>query len=244
MNDRPDANRIAQDFVRFAVDAGVLSFGEFKTKAGRLSPYFFNAGLFCDGLLLGRIAEFYARRLEQAAADGLQVDLLFGPAYKGITLASSMAVELARRGCNLPFTFNRKEAKDHGEGGQLVGAPIHGRRALIVDDVISAGTSVSESIRWIRAAGGEPAGVAIALDRQESAVHDGRDTPTSAVQHVEQTLGLPVFAVATLDDLLAFLAKSASPSLQMHHERVQAYRDRYGVGGSRPMAPRVGALGH
>jgi orotate phosphoribosyltransferase len=228
MNDRAEADPIAQEFVRFAVDAGVLSFGEFTTKAGRLSPYFFNAGRFCDGLLLGRLAEFYARRLEQAAAGGLRVDLLFGPAYKGITLASAVAVEMARRGHNLPFAYNRKEAKDHGEGGQLVGAAVRGR-ALIVDDVISAGTSVKESIQWIRAAGGEPAGVAIALDRQERAVHDGQDTPWSAVQHVQETLQLPVLAIATLADLLTFLASSGSEALRHHLGPVQAYRDRYGV---------------
>jgi orotate phosphoribosyltransferase len=228
MSHRPAADPIALDFVRFAVDAGVLSFGEFTTKAGRLSPYFFNAGRFCDGLLLGRLAEFYARRLEQAVRDGLGVDLLFGPAYKGITLASAVAVEMARRGRNLPFAYNRKEAKDHGEGGVLVGAAVSGR-ALIIDDVISAGTSVKESIHLIRAAGGEPAGVAIALDRQERAVQDGADTPWSAVQHVERSLHLPVLSIATLTDLLDFLASQGADSLRRHLGPVQAYRDRYGV---------------
>jgi orotate phosphoribosyltransferase len=230
MSDRPaDDPTIAHDFVRFTVEAGVLRFGEFRTKAGRLSPYFFNAGLFCDGLLLGRLSEFYARRLQQAAAAGtVEPEMLFGPAYKGITLAAAVAVEMARRGRNLPFAYNRKEVKDHGEGGVLVGAPVRGR-VLIVDDVISAGTSVKESIAMIRAAGGEPAGVAIALDRQEKAVEDGRDTPWSAVQHVRDALGLPVLAIATLADLLAFLRVSEDPALRTHLAPVQAYRERYGV---------------
>ena len=156
---------LALDFVKFSVDAGVLRFGEFKTKAGRLSPYFFNAGLFDDGAKLARLAEFYARRL---LASGIAFDMLFGPAYKGITLAAAVAIELARLGRNVPFAYNRKEAKDHGEGGTLVGAPVAGR-VLIVDDVISAGTSVRESIAMIEAAGGQPCAVAIALDRQEKA---------------------------------------------------------------------------
>ncbi len=223
------ADAIAQEFVRFAVDAGVLRFGEFKTKAGRLSPYFFNAGLFCSGALLGRLAEFYARRLVQAEAEGaVRFDLLFGPAYKGITLASAIAVEMARSGRDLPFAYNRKEAKDHGEGGVLVGAPVRGR-VLIVDDVISAGTSVKESLQMIRSAGGTPSGVAIALDRQEKAVVDGVDTPGSAVQHVRRVLGLPVLAIATLADLLAFLKAADDPLLRAHLQPVQAYRDRYGV---------------
>jgi orotate phosphoribosyltransferase len=220
---------IAHEFVRFAVDAGVLRFGEFRTKAGRLSPYFFNAGLFCDGRLLGTLAGFYARRL-LAAAGGREpaFELLFGPAYKGITLAAAVAIELDRLGHNRPFAYNRKEVKDHGEGGLLVGAPVRGR-VLIVDDVISAGTSVKESIAMIRAAGGTPAGVAIALDRQEKAVEDGRDTPWSAVQHVRNTLGLPVLAVATLADLLAFLRTTDDATLRAHFGPVQAYRQRYGV---------------
>jgi orotate phosphoribosyltransferase len=216
---------VAQAFVRFAVDAGVLSFGEFKTKAGRLSPYFFNAGLFNDGLLLGRLAGFYAQRL---AASGLAVDLLFGPAYKGITLVSALAVELARLGSNRPFAYNRKETKDHGEGGVLVGAPVKGR-VLIVDDVISAGTSVNESVALIRGAGASPAGVLIALDRQERSAQGGVESPLSAVQQVQASHGLPVLAVACLEDLLNFLASSGSPALAAHLPRVQAYRDRYGV---------------
>ncbi len=224
-----DLTPLAQAFVQFAVGAGVLRFGEFKTKAGRLSPYFFNAGLFDDGAKLGRLAEFYARRLLQAEARGeLAFDMLFGPAYKGITLASAVAVELARQGRNLPFAYNRKEAKDHGEGGNLVGAPVRGR-VLIIDDVISAGTSVRESITLIQAAGAEPCGVAIALDRQERAVDDGLGARLSAVQFVTRQLGLPVVAIATLEDLLGFLQGSAADALRAHAAPVSAYRERYGV---------------
>lgn len=230
MTQAPATDALAQDFVAFAVEAGVLRFGEFKTKAGRLSPYFFNAGLFDDGAKLGRLAEFYARRL---IASGPAFDLLFGPAYKGITLAAAVAVELARRGRNLPYAYNRKEAKDHGEGGTLVGAPMRGR-VLVIDDVISAGTSVRESLAIIRAAGAQPAGVAIALDRQERATEPGadgamRDADHSAVQFVQRELGLPVCAIATLGDLLQYLAAQSDPALAQHLPRVQAYRDRYGV---------------
>ncbi|MEI7464247.1 MAG: orotate phosphoribosyltransferase, partial [Burkholderiales bacterium] len=208
---KPD--ELAQDFVRFSLDAGVLRFGEFQTKAGRLSPYFFNAGLFDDGAKLGRLAQFYARRLQQARACGaLQFDMLFGPAYKGIVLAAVVAVELARLGINVPYAYNRKEAKDHGEGGTLVGAPVRGR-VLIIDDVISAGTSVRESIAMIEAAGGTPSAVVIALDRQEKAADQGRDAPWSAVQFVEQQLGLPVAAIATLTDLLHVLQDTDAPAL-------------------------------
>ena len=220
-----DPSPLAQEFVQFAVRSGVLRFGEFKTKAGRLSPYFFNAGLFDDGAKLGRVAEFYARRLLQA---DVVFDMLFGPAYKGITLASAVAVELARQGRNLPYAYNRKEAKDHGEGGTLVGAPVRGR-VLIIDDVISAGTSVRESINLIRAAGATPCGVAIALDRQERATDGGHDAPWSAVQFVTRELGLPVVAVATLADLLDYLQGQGASTLAAHAAPVQAYRERYGV---------------
>ena len=224
-----DTPPLAQEFVQFAVQAGVLRFGEFKTKAGRLSPYFFNAGLFDDGAKLGRLAEFYARRLLQAEARGeLAFDMLFGPAYKGITLASAVAVELARQGRNTPFAYNRKEAKDHGEGGQLVGAPVRGR-VLIIDDVISAGTSVRESIAMIQGAGATPCGVSIALDRQERATDGGQDAPWSAVQCGTRQLGLPVVAIATRGDLLAYLQGSVASALASHTGPVQAYRDRYGV---------------
>jgi orotate phosphoribosyltransferase len=216
---------LAQEFVAFAVQAGVLRFGEFRTKAGRLSPYFFNAGLFDDGAKLGRLAEFYARRL---LASGLPFDMIFGPAYKGITLASALAVELARRGHNVPFAFNRKEAKDHGEGGSLVGAPVVGR-VLIVDDVISAGTSVRESIAFISATGARPCGVVIALDRQERAAEAGQDAAWSAVQFVTTQLQLGVVAIATLDDLLLYLRGGADPALSAFAAPVLAYRERYGV---------------
>jgi orotate phosphoribosyltransferase len=219
------ADPLAQEFVAFAVDAGVLRFGEFRTKAGRLSPYFFNAGLFDDGAKLGRLAEFYARRLLQS---GLQFDMLFGPAYKGITLAAAVAIELARLGRSVPYAYNRKEAKDHGEGGTLVGAPVAGR-VLIIDDVISAGTSVRESVAMITAAGAEPCAVAIALDRQEKAVENGADAAFSAVQYVTMTLKLDVAAIATLEDLLQYLATTADPLLQRHAAPVKAYRERYGI---------------
>ncbi len=221
----PVADALAQEFVRFAVDAGVLRFGEFKTKAGRLTPYFFNAGLFDDGVKLGRLAEFYARRL---MASGMQFDMLFGPAYKGITLAAAVAIELARLGRNVPFAYNRKEAKDHGEGGLLVGAKVAGR-VLIIDDVISAGTSVRESIAMITAAGATPCGVSIALDRQEQATEQGRDVPWSAVQYVTTQLHLNVCSIATLEDLLQYLNTGDDPSLRAFAEPVQAYRQRYGV---------------
>ena len=219
----PDA--LAQDFVQFAVEAGVLRFGEFKTKAGRLSPYFFNAGGFDDGVKLGRLAGFYARRLIDS---GLQFDLLFGPAYKGITLAAAVAIELARLGHNRPFAYNRKEAKDHGEGGTLVGAPMRGR-VLIIDDVISAGTSVRESVAMISAAGATPCGVVIALDRQEKGSEGGVDSALSAVQVVRAQLKLDVASIATLQDLLHYLQSTGAADLAQHLPRVVAYRDRYGV---------------
>jgi orotate phosphoribosyltransferase len=223
-----DAGRdaLAQDFVQFAVDAGVLRFGEFKTKAGRLSPYFFNAGLFDDGAKLGRLAQFYAHRI---VSSGIEFDMIFGPAYKGIPLATAVAIELARLGRNVPYAYNRKEAKDHGEGGTLVGAPLKGK-VLIVDDVMSAGTAVRESIALIAAAGAKPRAVAIALDRQEMATEGGKDVPHSAVQYVEQQLGLAVCAIARLSDLLQYLERHAGGELGSHHPQVLAYRERYGVG--------------
>jgi orotate phosphoribosyltransferase len=224
---------LAQEFVRFSVGAGVLRFGEFRTKAGRLSPYFFDAGRFDDGAKLGRLAEFYARRLlgpgDAATAAAASFDMLFGPAYKGIALAATVAVELARRGRNVPYAYNRKEVKDHGEGGTLVGAPVAGR-VLVIDDVISAGTSVRESIALIEAAGAVPCALAIALDRQERATGaGGADAPWSAVQFVRQQLGLPVAAIATLGDLLDYLRTTDDPALAAHAGPVAAYRRRYGV---------------
>jgi orotate phosphoribosyltransferase len=217
----PSDASLAQGFVAFSVQSGVLRFGEFKTKAGRLSPYFFNAGGFDDGARLGRLSEFYARRLLQS---GLPFDMLFGPAYKGITLAAGVAIELARLGRNVPFAYNRKEAKDHGEGGTLVGAPVRGR-VLIIDDVISAGTSVRESVALIQAAGATPCGVAIALDRQEKA----GDSDLSATQFVQTQMNLPVVAIATLADLMQYLRVEQDPQLAAHLAAVTAYRDRYGV---------------
>jgi orotate phosphoribosyltransferase len=222
-----DAGRdeLAQNFVQFSVEAGVLRFGEFKTKAGRLSPYFFNAGLFDDGAKLGRLAQFYARRIVDS---GIEFDMLFGPAYKGIPLAAAVAIELARLGRNVPFAYNRKEAKDHGEGGTLVGAPVKGR-VLIVDDVMSAGTAARESIAIIEAAGARPHAVAIALDRQEKATENGKDVDHSAVQYVQNQLGLQVCAIARLADLLAYLQQHAGDALGHHYAQVLAYRQRYGV---------------
>ena len=221
----PEQGQLAQDFVRFAVESGVLRFGEFKTKAGRLSPYFFNAGLFDDGRKIGRLAEFYAKAL---VASGIEFDMVFGPAYKGIPLAATVAVELARLGRNVPFAYNRKEAKDHGEGGTLVGAPLKGR-VLIVDDVMSAGTAARESIAIIKAAGATPHAVAIALDRQEKATENGQDVEHSAVQYVRNQLGMQVCAIARLADLLLYLSHNGEEGMRSHHEKVLAYRQRYGV---------------
>jgi orotate phosphoribosyltransferase len=221
---------LAQDFVQFAVQCGVLRFGSFKTKAGRISPYFFNAGLFDDGAKLGRLAAFYAQRV---LASGIEFDMVFGPAYKGIPLGAALSVELARLGRNVPFAYNRKEAKDHGEGGSLVGAPLQGR-VLIVDDVMSAGTAVRESIALISAAGATPHAVCIALDRQEMATEkldDGstQDVPYSAVQYVQKELGMQVCAIATLDDLMTYLQQSGDASAVEHQQRIAQYRQRYGV---------------
>jgi orotate phosphoribosyltransferase len=221
---------LALQFIQFSLDCGVLKFGQFKTKAGRMSPYFFNAGLFDDGASLGRLAGFYADAL---ITSGTEFDMIFGPAYKGIPLGAAVAIELARRGRNVPFAYNRKEAKDHGEGGTLVGAPLKGR-VLIVDDVMSAGTAVRESIALIEAAGAQAHAVAIALDRQEKATEkqaNGQiaDVPYSAVQYVRNTLGLQVCAIAKLDDLLAYLGQREGHDMAQHLSLVQDYRARYGV---------------
>ena len=218
-----DRDALAGEFVQFAIDAGVLRFGDFKTKAGRQSPYFFNAGLFDDGAKLARLAQFYARAIAQS---GLEFDVIFGPAYKGIPLGAGVAMELARLGLVKLFAYNRKEAKDHGEGGTLVGAPLRGR-VLIVDDVISAGTAVRESIALIKAAGATPHAVAIALDRQEKATENGADVSWSAVQHVRDKLGLQVVSIASLAQLLQHLGQS--DNFLPHFEAVSAYRARYGV---------------
>lgn len=214
----PERDAFRREFVAFAIRAGVLRFGDFRTKAGRESPYFFNAGLFSDGARLGELAGFFARA---ALASGIRFDVLFGPAYKGITLASATAVALAGLGHNVPFCFNRKEAKDHGEGGSIVGAPLAGR-ALIVDDVITDGASKREAIEIIRAAGAVPAGVLIALDRQERG-----QGPLSATQEVSRDFGVPVTAIATLEDILATLR--ARPEERVNVERIEEYRRRYGI---------------
>lgn len=220
-----DADALARDFVAFALDAGVLRFGEFTTKAGRLSPYFFNSALFDDGPKLARLAEFYARRL---LASGIAFDLLFGPAYKGITLAAATAMALAPLGRDVPFSFNRKEAKAHGEGGLLVGAPMRGR-VVIVDDVITDGASKRESVEMIRAAGAAPVAVLIALDRMERGGTDAELSARSAVDDFEAAYAMPVISIATLTDLLRVLRSTADPALGAHFERVAAYRERYGV---------------
>ena len=207
-----------QEFIEFALDQNVLSFGQFTTKAGRLSPYFFNAGLFNDGNALDRLSQFYAKAI---IASGIEIDMLFGPAYKGIPLVASAAIALAQTGRNYPFAFNRKEAKDHGEGGTTIGAPLCGK-VLIVDDVISAGTSVRESVEIIRAAGAEPCAVVIALDRMER----GTDS-LSAVQEVNKAFGIPVISVANLSDLMVYL--HTRPDFEAHAITVKAYRDAYGV---------------
>jgi orotate phosphoribosyltransferase len=214
----PDRDAFRREFVDFAIRAGVLRFGEFRTKAGRLSPYFFDAGLFDDGEKLGELARYYARA---ARASGIAFDVLFGPAYKGITLAAATAVALAELGHNVPFCFNRKEAKDHGEGGSIVGAPLKGR-ALIIDDVITDGASKREAIEIIRAAGATPAGVLIALDREER----GRGE-LSATQEVSRDHGVPVTAIATLADILATLRGRAEERDNV--ARIEDYRRRYGV---------------
>ncbi len=207
-----------QDFIQFALEAKVLCFGEFKTKAGRLSPYFFNTGLFNDGGSLRRLGQFYAKAIDDS---GIAFDMLYGPAYKGIPLVSTTAVALAEKGRNVPFCFNRKEAKDHGEGGNTVGAPLTGR-VLIVDDVISAGTSVRESVEIIRAAGAAPCGVVISFDRMERGTTD-----VSAVDDVRDTFGLKVVSISTLDDLISFLG--GHPELAQQLRSVGDYRRKYGV---------------
>ena len=206
----------SRDFISFACAKGVLRFGEFVTKAGRMSPYFFNAGLFDDGESVARLSEFYAQAILKS---GIGFDMLFGPAYKGIVLATGTAMALAGQGRSVPFCFNRKEAKDHGEGGSLIGAPLKGR-VLIIDDVISAGTSVRESVELIRAQGATPCGVVIALDRQERGQGE-----LSAVQEVERSL--PVVPVAKLSDLLDYLR--GSPDLARNLSAVEEYRRRYGI---------------
>ena len=213
-------------FLGLALRAEALRFGEFTLKSGRSSPYFFNAGRFDTGAALAGLAACYADALDAA---GLDFDLLFGPAYKGIPLATALACEYARRGRDLPLAFNRKEAKAHGEGGSLIGAPLAGRRVLVVDDVITAGTAIREALSIIADAGGTPAGIVIALDRQERVREDDGSAASrrSAAQAVAEEHDIPVVAVATLGDLLAFAGESAE--LSAHRDALLAYRARYGV---------------
>ena len=207
-----------REFIRFTIDQKVLRFGEFKTKAGRLTPYFFNAGLFYDGAALKQLAQFYAKAI---LAAGVEFEMLFGPAYKGIPLVAAVSIALADTGHNTRYSFNRKEEKDHGEGGNVIGAPLSGK-VLIVDDVISAGTSVRESVNLIRASGAIPCGVAIALDRMERGTGN-----LSAVQEVRTSYNIPVVSIATLDDLMGFL--KAEPQYGEHLAAVGRYREQYGV---------------
>lgn len=208
----------SQQFIQFAIQKQVLRFGEFKTKAGRLSPYFFNAGLFNDGESLMKLGEFYAASIDKS---GIQFDMLFGPAYKGIPLAASIAIAFSRQNRNLPYAFNRKESKDHGEGGSIVGAPLQGR-VLIIDDVISAGTSVRESVDLIKASGATPCGVAIALDRQERGIGS-----QSAVEEVKKTMGIPVSSIANLEMLIKYLQNQ--PHMAQNLAAIERYRSEYGT---------------
>jgi orotate phosphoribosyltransferase len=211
-------DNLSQEFIAFSIKKQVLKFGEFKTKAGRLSPYFFNAGLFNDGESLLKLGEFYAETIKKSQ---IEFDMLFGPAYKGITLAASIAIALAKNGHNVPYAYNRKEAKDHGEGGVIVGAPLQGR-VLIIDDVISAGTSVRESIDLITQNGANACGVAIALDRQEKGLGE-----LSAVQEVQTVHNLPVCSITNLNDLLTFVTKQQD--MVQHLLSIQRYRQQFGV---------------
>lgn len=207
-----------KDFIAFCLEQGVLKFGQFVTKSGRTTPYFFNAGLFSTGASLERLAQFYAKAI---LASGVKFDMLFGPAYKGIVLAASTAVALAREGRDVAFAYNRKEAKDHGEGGELVGAPLAGR-VLIVDDVLTAGTAVGESLRMIASRGATPAGVAISLDRMERGTGE-----LSAIQEIEKLHGIPVVSIASLDDLVSWLGDRAE--FRQNLKAIREYRQLYGV---------------
>ena len=218
MSPKTISAQVSLDFIAFAVQKEVLCFGEFKTKAGRTSPYFFNAGLFNDGESLMKLGEFYATAI---ANSGIEFDMLFGPAYKGITLAASIAIAFAKNGRNVPYAYNRKEAKDHGEGGVIVGSPLKGR-VLIIDDVISAGTSVRESVALIVANGASACGVAIAIDRQEKGLGE-----LSAVQEVIKHNQLPVCAIANLSDLMTYL--HGQQDMVANLSAVSAYRQQYGV---------------
>ncbi|MDQ6628005.1 MAG: orotate phosphoribosyltransferase [Pseudomonadota bacterium] len=225
MKDEATDATIARDFVQFAMQSGVLRFGEFLTKAGRQSPYFFNSALFDDGAKLLRLGQFYARRL---LASGLAFDMLFGPAYKGITLAAATAIALAQQGRVVPFAHDRKEAKDHGEGGVVVGAPLRGR-IVIIDDVITDGASKRASVELIRREGAQPVAVLIALDRMERGGTLDNLSAASAVMEFERDHGLPVLAIASLADLLDDLNTDVDSPFAAHADAVRRYRDRYGV---------------
>lgn len=224
-------SNLQHDFIEFALEANVLRFGEFTTKAGRQSPYFFNAGLFNTGKLLDTLGMFYAKTLLKAQAEGLiAFDMVFGPAYKGIPLAASVAMNLARLGHDVPWAFNRKEAKDHGEGGTIVGSPLQGR-VVIIDDVISAGTSIRESVQMINHAGATTAGVLIALDRMEKGGNAVTLTTTSAVQDIESTFGFKVVPIINLADLLSFMKGNSerAQAIAQYQDAVNQYRARYGA---------------
>ena len=216
------SDALAHEFIKFSVEAGALRFGTFTTKAGRESPYFFNTGLFDDGAKLMRLGELYADRI---LTSRVAFDMLFGPAYKGITLSAAVAIGLARHGRNVSYAYNRKEAKAHGEGGTLVGAPVRGK-VLIIDDVITDGASKREAADLIREAGAEPVGVAITMDRQERA---SESESRSGVQYVEKQLGMKVVAIATLADLMDFLRTTGDTALAANAPAVAAYRARYGI---------------
>lgn len=227
----PDVTQQPEKFIEFAIASGVLSFGDFTTKSGRRTPYFFNAGHFDHGAALHRLAGFYAQTiLASVSAGRLSFDMLFGPAYKGIALAAATAMALAERGLDVPFSYNRKEAKDHGEGGTLVGAPLAGR-VLIIDDVITDGAAKRESVALIRAQGAEPAGVVIMLDRRERTGPDHDLADESAVQAFERSTGTPVIAIADVDDLLGFLQSDAAAAAPLRQQipAVEQYRKRYGA---------------
>ena len=225
----PDSMQAYQrEFIEFAIEQGVLKFGEFTLKSGRVSPYFFNAGLCRSGAALARLGRFYAQAI---TASGIAVDVLFGPAYKGIPLAAASAVALAdHHGRDLPFAFNRKEAKAHGEGGNIVGAELAGR-ILIIDDVITAGTAIGEVMTLIEAAGAQAAGVVIALDRQECGQAGDEIKRQSAIQEVESRYAIPVVSIVTLDMVLAYLEEQGGEAFAHHAEAIRDYRARYGVGG-------------
>ncbi len=206
-------------FIEFALSREVLRFGEFTLKSGRVSPYFFNAGLFNTGSALARLGQYYAEAIVES---GLEFDVLFGPAYKGIPLAAACSVALAdHHQRDVPYSFNRKEAKVHGEGGNIVGSPLQGR-ILIIDDVITAGTAIRESMQIIDTAGARPAGVLIALDRQEKGTGE-----LSAIQEVEQQYGIPVLSIIRLENLITYL--ETKPDMQANLASVRAYREQYGI---------------